>query len=402
MTPAQLLFLKTEEARALLSTLEVDEHNHLNIVSRLRQQFEPAEVHALVETALLRKSGAKKFSRSSEMFFTRPGLEQASGEHISRYRAERYRQIGPDFIIDLGCGIGGDAAQLSGVAPVIGVDIEPIRVYMAAENVAAYGNGARFQGVVADAYQFRIGAATGRRGALFLDPARRDAQGRRRFRLSQYEPGLEIVQNWGEMVGVGVKIGPGVDYSELPPPEEAAVEFISVNGEVKEGVLWYGALRALMPAGRRATLLPGGHFIEKAAHDIEVEIGEPRAYLYEPDGAVIRAHLVKELALRLDAQLIDSKIAYLTADQLHLSPFAAAYEVLDTFPFQLKRLKRYVAEQRFGPLTVKKRGSPLDPDWVLSQLKQKNRAKKDRAATIFLTQIQGTPSVIITGPKLQN
>lgn len=402
MTPTQLTFLKSKEARAILPTLDVDEQNHLRIVARLRQRFEPTEVHALVETALLRKRGEKKFSRSSDMFFTRSGLEQASGEPISRYRAERYRQIDPEYIVDLGCGIGGDATQLSEVAPIIGVDIEPVRVYMAAENVAVYGRGDRFQGVVADAYHFKIGSAGGRRGALFLDPARRDAQGRRRFRLSQYEPGLEILHHWNPMAGIGIKIGPGIDYSELPPPHQAAVEFISVGGEVKEGVLWYGALRELLPSGRRAVLLPSGQSIDQAAHDIAVEVGEPKAYLYEPDGAIIRAHLVKELAHRFNAQLIDSNIAYLSGDLLHLSPLAAAYEVIDYFPFQLKRLKRYVAERRFGVLTIKKRGSPLDPDWVHAQLKQKKRAKNDRAATIFLTQIQGAPSVIVTGPKLRN
>src|SRR6478752_203480 len=60
---------------------------------------------------------------------------------------------------------------------------------------------------------------------------------------------------------------------------------------------------------------------------------DPAAYLYEPDGAVIRAGLVGDVAARVDGRLVDPTIAYVTSDTLHRDPAATAYRVLDTMPF---------------------------------------------------------------------
>lgn len=151
-----------------------------------------------------------------------------------------------------------------------------------------------------------------------------------------------------------MKVSPAIDYVEIPT--DATVEFISVSGEVREGVLWFGDLRG---NGRRATLLPEGLTLEEDGEMAMVETTPPRAYLYEPDGAVIRAHLVQTLARQLDAMLIDSQIAYLTADSCRPTPFARCYTLEAAFPFQLKRLRHYLRERQVGRVTIKKRGSPL-------------------------------------------
>ena len=58
-----------------------------------------AEALAQHELRLLARA---KFSRAMEMFFTRPGLEQASSEVVARHRAARYRAAGR--VADLCCG----------------------------------------------------------------------------------------------------------------------------------------------------------------------------------------------------------------------------------------------------------------------------------------------------------
>ena len=171
-------------------------------------------------------------------------------------------------------------------------------------------------------------------------------------------------------------------------PAGCEVEFISVKGSVREGVLWFGELRS--PAGRRATLLPGGDTLtdEKPA---EVAVTAPLAYLYEPDGAVIRAHLVEQLGQRLDATKIDPDIAYLTADHKRSTPYARCYALDDYLPFNLKRLRGYLRQHNVGRITVKKRGSPLDPD----ELRQRLRLAGEEHRVIFLTRVKGEPAVLI-------
>jgi hypothetical protein len=141
---------------------------------------------------------------------------------------------------------------------------------------------------------------------------------------------------------------------------------------------------------RQATLLPGNHVLTSEEVP-EIPVQQPGAFLYEPDGAVIRAHLVEQLAVQLNAAKISEDIAYLTADSHQFTPFARTFAIEDSFPFQLKRLRHYLRERKIGRVTIKKRGSPLDPDSLQKQL----RLKGDEHRIIFLTQVQREPVVLI-------
>ena len=389
MTPEDFEFLLTPSGQKWLNELgqtAITKHNHLQIITALRREFPAAHAQAILETAVLRQQATSKFSKAAQMYFTRPAMEQASSEVISRYRAQRFAQIGAQTVADLGCSIGGDALGLSAFAEVTGVDWDLVRLLMAQENMRVYGNGERFHPLQADLLALTPFNAD----ALFFDPARRDEHGRRFFSVHDYQPPLSLIDQWRERVPeTAVKISPGVDYAEIP--EDAEIEFISVKGDVKEGVLWYGRLQSTQ---RRATLLPSQTTI--TTNDLPHEpipLSEPKAYLYEPDGAIIRAHLVEAIAPQLNASKLSEDIAYLTSDQKVDTPFARRFTVHDYFPFQLKRLRQYLRENKMGQVIIKKRGSPIEPD----QLKQQLRLKGNGAESciLFLTQLQGKAAVII-------
>ena len=396
MTPAQIRFLRSDAAKQCLGEIDLTRDRHVAMASRLRVDFSTSEVHALLETVHLREKGATKFSCAADMLFVAEGLEQASGESISRYRAARFAAVGATLIADLCCGLGGDALGLSEIADVIGVDYDYSRLMLARHNMAVYGHGDRFFPLQADLATLPPLAVDG----LFFDPARRDERGKRIFSVEGYRPPLSLLDRWRPRVPeVAAKISPGVNYDELP--EDAEAEFISVYGEVKECVLWYGRLRT--PAQRRATLLPGRQSLTNLDTPPEpIPVTEPQSYLYEPDGAVIRAHLIQALGSKLEASQIDGDIAYLTSDKLHDTPFATPFVVVDWFPFQLKRLRHYLQERDIGRVEIKKRGSPLDVDLLRRQLRLKGNRKQ--ALTLFLTRVQGVPSVLVARrlPPVQN
>ena len=328
------------------------------------------------------------------MYFVRPALEQASAEVVAQHRARRFADLGCEQIADLGCGIGGDALALAANAEVTGVEWEPVRLAMAQENVRVYGHGQRFHPLQADLHSL---TPLRDMDALFFDPARRDENGRRFFSLSQYRPPLSLIDQWRAVVpDTAVKISPGVDYAELP--EDAEVEFISLAGEMKEGVLWYGRLRSEVE--RRATLLPTGDTLTTSDLPGEaVSCTPPKAYLYEPDSAVIRAHLVQALAAQLPANQIDESIAYLTADTAVATPFARCFTVEAHFPFQLKKLRHHLRGRRVGSVTIKKRGSPIEPDRLQRQLRLSGHKNVHRI--LFLTHILGEPSVIVATEEMK-
>ncbi len=394
MRPELLDFLLSATGRAALAELDDDQlvpAAHLATAERLRARWGAETAGALLETAQLRQRARAKFARAAQMFFTRDGLEQATAEPVAEHRARRFAAAGLAVVADLGCGIGGDALALARAgATVIAIDREWAHVRLAQANAAAYAVVECLLPIQADLLELPPLVVDG----FFFDPARRTptgprlAPGRRLWSVDDYRPPLSLIDTWRRLSPDGaVKVGPGIDYDELPAAAEA--EFVSLRGEVKEAVLWYGGLRT--EAARRATLLPDGATITNEEPEA-LETSPPRAYLYEPDGAVIRAHLVGQLAARLGATLIDPQIAYLTADTAPATPFARAYRLEDAFPFQLKRLRGYLRERGVGVVTIKKRGSPLDPD----VLRQALRLGGDAHRTIFLTQVMGRATVLIS------
>ena len=387
MTRDDLTFLLSPAGQQWLAETAVTPitpRNHLQIASRLRQNLLPEQAQAVLETVLLRQLGAAKFSRAAEMYFVREALEQASSEIVSTYRARRFAAAGFERIADLGCGIGGDALALAAHAHVIGVEWDPVRLAMAQENVRAYGHGDRFQPLQSDLLELSPLPVQ----ACFFDPARRDEYGRRLFSVHDYHPPLSLIDRWRKVMagtaaaGIAAKISPGVDYAELP--DGAEVEIISLNGDVKEAVLWFGDLQSGVI--RRATLLPEGHTLTNVDLPAKpIPTSDPLAYLYEPDKAVIRAHLVEALAHQLNALKLSDDIAYLTASTAQPTSFARC------FPFQLKRLRHYLRQHNVGKVTIKKRGSPLEPDSLRRQL----RLKGSQHRILFLTQVKGETAVLI-------
>jgi hypothetical protein len=203
---------------------------------------------------------------------------------------------------------------------------------------------------------------------------------------------LGIIRAWLSIFpALGVKISPGVKLEELGE-YDGEIEFISLGGDLKEAVLWHGPLKS---ARRRATLLPGGHTLTEADNPADrLLLDEPRPFLYEPDPAVLRAGLVAALGVKLNAVQLDADIAYLTGEHRIETPFARLWAVEAWFPFQLKRLRAYLRERSVGRIIVKKRGSPLEPEALISSLKLSGEGER----TVFLTHLRGKPIVIIGLP----
>lgn len=381
----RLLTPAGRQALAAAAALEPREPGFLAHFQRLSREYPPDLARAALETAILRAEAGSKFPFSDKLYFTREALEQATPYPVAAYRAARYAPF--DRLFDLGCSVGGDTLALAHVAPVVGLDRDPLRLALARANLAALDLPAAFvQGDLAAPLPFDL------RGAgLFFDPARRDA-GRRVFSVSAYRPPLEIVTAWlPHARALGVKVSPGVQLAELTP-YAAEVEFISLDGDLKEAALWFGPLRT---AARRATLLPGEHTLaserEYDPQEQRLPLHEPGAWIYEPDPAVLRAGLVQDLGLRLGAAQLDPDIAYLTAGERRETPFARAWQVEAWFPFGLKRLRAELRSRRVGRLTVKKRGSPLEPAALIRDLKLAGENER----ILFLTHLRGRPIAIL-------
>ena len=365
------------------------EADFLSLFQVLSRQYPRELARAALTIAILRGKASTKFPQAEKMYFTRDALQQASSYEVSIHRAKRYE--GYERIFDLGCSIGGDTLALAGVSPTIGIDLDPLRAAMARANLDALGFDTHI--IQADLRSpLPIAPRQTTASAVFFDPARR-ANNRRIRSVEGYIPPLSTVTAWLQRIpALAVKISPGVQLDELAR-YDAEIEFVSLKGDLKEAALWFGPLKS---ARRRATLLPGEYTLFSHSVDmVRVALSEPQVYLYEPDPAILRSRLVGDLAVQLKAYQLDPDIAYLTAEVKQETPFARVWEIEDWFPFQLKRLRAYLRERGVGRLVVKKRGSPLQPEVLIRDL----RLDGDAERVVFLTHLRGRPIVVICYPN---
>jgi SAM-dependent methyltransferase len=381
--------LRTPEGGALLDAVRgTDPAHELAVATRLRREHPAELVSAALGQARLRQRAVPKFGAedAGRMFFTPNGVEQSTRASVAAYRARRLRELGVTSVADLCCGIGGDALALARAGiRVLAVDRDPLTAAVARANAEELGLADLIEVREADVTE----VDTAGYDAVFVDPARRGGRGRV-FDPEAYSPPLSwAVEAALRAPHAALKVAPGIPHEAVPDTAEA--EWISDGGDVKEAVLWFGTAPGLV----RATLLPGPRTLTgRGLPDPAVRpVGR---YLYEPDGAVIRAHLVAEVAEEVGGGLLDATIAYVTADEPRPTPYATAYEITDHLPFNVKKLKALLREREVGVLTVKKRGSAVEPEELRRKVLPKPHGSG--AVTVFLTRVAGAPAMLLGHP----
>ena len=381
-------WLQTEDGRRVLDRATgLDEPDPLRARAALERACpgtSPELLAAALTQADLRRRALEKFGDlAGSMYFTPDGLEQATRLSVATHRAARLTAFGAATVLDLGCGIGGDliAFARAGITAA-GVDLDPVRVAVATANLAALG----LPGAVgvADALDMDLAPFD----VAFADPARRTGRGRT-FTPDAWTPPWSFAESLLSRDAC-VKTAPGIPHELVPEGVEA--EWVSDHGEVKEAALWGGRLATV---ARRATVIGDGGLASLTEEDDPgggvVPLGR---YLYEPDGAVIRAGLVTAVAAGVGGGLLDPHIAYVTSDQSFRTPFARSYELLETLPHREKALRAALHERGIGRLTIKKRGVDVVPD----ELRKRLDLTGDGEATIVLTRVDGHGTCLLVRP----
>ena len=381
MEISELRALLTPEGLELLDAIGPIESTAdvARAVSRLRAaDHSPELVSAVVGQAHLRSRAAAKFGEfAGRMLFTRAGLEQATRLTVAARHAGRLRGAGVERVADLGCGIGGDALAFAGAGiDVLAVDADEVTAGIAAFNLAPFGATVR-HGAAEDADIDGV-------QAVWMDPARRTAghSETRRVSADDYSPPLGWVFDLASRIPSGIKLGPAHDRDALPADAEA--QWVSADGSVVELVLWTGAL-ARDGVRRAALVIRGDRSHELTAGDDapDAEVRELGEFVHEPDGAVIRARLIGDVARALDAGMLDERIAYLTSDTALTSPFVQSFRVRETMPVTPKAVNAALRAHGIGTLEIKKRGMDIDP----AAFRKKLTLRGDNSATLILTRL---------------
>ena len=308
-----------------------------------------------METVLLRRRAVAKLSGlpgTVDWLFTDEALQQASAAPVALHRAKR---LNGNVIHDVTCSIGTELAALRGTAAaVVGSDVDPVRLAMARHNLGGTADLCR-----ADALH-----PVTRDTVVLADPGRRGG-GRRRFNPRDYQPALDELLDVYRGRELVVKCAPGIDFVGVARLGfDGEIEVTSYRGSVREACLWSAGL-AESGVGRRASMLDRGEHITDAESD-DCPVRAAGRWIVDPDGAVVRAGLVRHYAARHGLWQLDPNIAYLSGDQLPSG--VRGFEVLQQLAFDERRLRRALTALDCGSLEILVRGVDMDPDALRRRL----------------------------------
>ncbi|MGE3313639.1 MAG: class I SAM-dependent methyltransferase [Planctomycetaceae bacterium] len=357
--------------------------SEFRLQQELRAEFPEPLVRAAMQLAELRRKGAVKFSRASEMWFDRQGLEQSTPEGVARHKAKRFQ----GDVWDYCSGIGGDLIAVAEQGDrVVGVDQSAAACLRAQWNAEVYGVGERVKLVCAD-----VTTLVDRTGLVHIDPDRRPAGSRSdrpTRRVEDAAPGLPFLhQLMTEFRGGAIKLSPAANFVGKFPGAE--IELVSLNGECKEATVWFGELGT--PDLWRATVLPEGETLAGSPLDAFAEVGPLGRYLYDPDPAVVRSGLVSLLAEQRGFTRLDDAEEYLTSSALIDTPFAHPFEVLAELPNNDREIRRYFRETAFGQLEIKCRHIPIQAEAVRRKLDLSGKV----AGVLVFARVEGKARAVV-------
>lgn len=361
-------YLASDDGRAALDEVAgyaLTNTSRIADIASARKRFADRAA-VLIETVLLRRRAAAKFVDPSAWLFTDEALQQATAAPVAEHRA---RRLAGATVHDVTCSIGGELAALRHSADrVVGSDLDPVRLAMARHNLGGV-----------DLCRADALTPVTRGTVIVADPGRRTG-GSRRFDPRAYAPALDRLLDTYAGRDIVVKCAPGIDFDAVRRLGWAGeVEVTSLAGGVREACLWTGGL-AEQGVQRRATILDRGEQLTDAEPD-DCAVAAPGRWIVDPDGAVVRAGLVRQYAVRHGLWQLDPEIAYLSGDELPEG--VRGFEVIDTVDYRERVLRQAVAAHDAGSLEILVRGVDVDPDALRARL----RPRGSQPLTLVITRI---------------
>nr|WP_288869553.1 SAM-dependent methyltransferase [uncultured Corynebacterium sp.] len=302
--------------------------------------------------------------------------QQATPARVAGVRAARIAEAGAQMVHDVTCSVGSEAPAFRqrGIA-WMGSDLDMSRLIMARHNLGQ-------EAWLAQADALRPVTSD---GVVVADPARR-AGGRRITDPAQLLPPLPDLLDAHAGREMAVKCAPGIDYSGW----DGLVSVVSVDGGVKEACLYTPGLAG--GVRREAVVLRDGEERVTDLDDDTVDVTAPQRYIIDPDGAVVRAGLVRGWAARHGLSMLDEHIAYLTGEQIPAG--YSGFPFLEAVP--LRALKKVLASHGAGSVEILVRGVDVDPDQLRKKLKLRGKAQM----AVVIARIGDQAVAHVCGPRV--
>lgn len=273
-------------------------NSDLNKLLLKKSPFSDVSMQEIVQQIKGRKTAEKKFpflTKEGIVFPPNLNLEQASSQSTAEYKAQNLN--GKSFL-DLTCGFGIDAYFLSkNFDEVTLIEQNSELISIVENNWKTLGSKANF---INENLEKFLENSQQKFDVIYLDPARRDQQNKKKFLLEDLSPNLLEIEEKLHSISdkIIVKLSPLIDISYLISELKniTEIQIIAVRNEVKELLLIIDKQDAsfeLQDVSIRCVNLESEEpeFLfkfndEKSANS---EFSESSNFLYIPNNSILKA-----------------------------------------------------------------------------------------------------------------
>lgn len=360
--------------------------------------------HAIVMRQIFGRKVAKEklpsfFSCEDIAYPVKLSMEQCSSELTATYKQKVASSFSShDEMIDLTAGFGVDFFFISRLYnKAIYVERNEELHAIATHNFNVLGAN-NIETKNDDAIQV-LNAITDKKSLIFLDPARRDKQGKKTVEIEDCEPNVlelkEELLNKAETVMI--KFSPMLDIKSAVRKLECVSEIhaVSVNGECKELLLVlkkeHNRIKYFCAnLGKKEEHIS---FFADDNNEANIEYSTPQKYIYEPNASVMKIGAHGVLAKEYNIKKIAPFSHLFTSETLVKNFPGRCFEVKCMFQMNKKELKENLNDINKANIAV--RNFPMTAD----ELKKKLKLKDGGEEYIFGTTLQDDKHILILCKK---
>lgn len=339
-----------------------------------------------------------ELSARQGLIYEKTALEQASSEFTARFKAELCRG---DKLIDLTGGLGIDDIFFSErFSEVIYCEQNPLLSEIFRHNIKLLGinNISVNEG---DSIEALKSFPDNHFDFIYADPARRD-ENRRFIGLKNCSPDVVDVMPLllQKSARILIKASPAIEIEEVKKQFSGLKEFtvVSVDNECREVLLLLG--RDTVPEKDiivKSVIIDSASGTRRTFMCVNTLAGERTIspgvlpWFYEPDGAIIKSRLTRNIAEEFSLQFVNSSVDFLTSGELRSNFPGRIFEVKKVLPYKSREIKNYLREEDITSANVSRRDFPDPPEKIKKLLGLKDGGED---YLFFTKDNSGKPVVI--------
>ena len=334
-----------------------------------KSPFPEVSMQEIAQQIKGKQIAAKKFPfllKENIVFPPHLNLEQASSESTAK---EKAKNLSGRAFLDLTCGFGIDAYFLSqNFSEITLLEQNKDLLEIVQYNWKTLGREANFINENLERF-LEISEKEKQFDLIYLDPARRDKDHRKKFLLSDLSPNILEIQDKLLLISkkIMIKLSPLIDLKYLQTAVKSIdeIEIIAVKNEVKEIVLHLISNtenKLKITTKNLSTDEPNFSFSPEEESAVMPEFSDILEYLYIPNNAVLKSGAFNLISKKFGLKKLHPNTHLYTSDKA-VDFYGRVFKVKEISAKEIKKGDMF---------NIISKNHPLSPEQIKTKYKLKN------------------------------